>query len=652
MGDNIIALENIGKIFGTGDNAFCALDNIHLQIKRGEFVAIIGQSGSGKSTLMNILGALDKPSSGKYFLSGKDVSLLSNDDLSAVRLQEFGFVFQRYNLLNALSAGQNVALPAVYSGMTHEARQSRAQDLLALLSLGDKFSSAPNQLSGGQQQRVSIARALMNGAEVILADEPTGALDSKSGEAVLKILANLHRAGKTVILITHDQAIAAHAQRIIEIADGKIIGEQQGAAYNSSQDNVALPPLPASQVQSKFKKSAWQLLEAVNMARLAIVAHKMRALLTMLGIIIGIAAVSVAVALGNGTASQVLENISSLGTNTISIYPGQDFGDVRAQKVQSLQVGDAAALQRLAFVDSVSPEVGVGGSLLYAAKDSTAQLSGVAANYVGLKNLQILRGRFFDEQEVIGSAQLAVVDESTAQALFGDIDHAVGKTVLFNKQPLKIIGVAKLSDAFANNRNWYLWAPYSTVMRRLTGGTALRTLTVKIDENISAAEAQTRMGALLERRHQRRDFFMMSADEIRQSIEQTTTAMTMLITGVAILSLLVGGIGVMNIMLVSVTERTREIGIRMAIGASRRNIQQQFLIEAGFLCLLGGLLGVALAYIVGWIFNAVATEYRMEFSQTATLLALCSATLIGIIFGYTPAKRAAKLQPIAALAHE
>lgn len=648
MASALIELRDIGKTFGTAENQMVALAAVNLSIQAGEFVAIVGQSGSGKSTLMNILGALDTPTTGQYFLAGEAIGSLSDDALSHLRLNKFGFIFQRYNLLAALSVIENVALPAVYQGRDKTARIERAKQLLSQLGLGEKQHHFPNQLSGGQQQRVSIARALMNGGEIILADEPTGALDSQSGEAVLAVLTELNRIGHSIILITHDAKVAAHAGRIIEIADGKIISDKSNAAYQ-------LHPLKKTAVptnQSKLAGAGNQLREALHMATRAIDAHKMRALLTMLGIIIGICAVSLAVALGKGTTLQMLETISSLGTNTISIYAGANFGDVRAQKVQTLQMSDADALGKFDFVSSISPEVSSSGAILYQSTVNKARVSGVAANYASLKDLKIAHGRFFNAADVAGSRQLAVVDGNTAKQLFGVAAQAIGKLILYNKIPLKIIGVASMSDAFANNRDMQIWAPYSTVMQRITGGKVLGSLTVKIDDTIDFSAAEKRLGSVLERRHQSRDFFMLSSDAIRESISQTTRSMTMLIAGVAILSLIVGGIGVMNIMLVSVTERTREIGIRMAIGARGANIRQQFLLEAALLCLLGGGIGVVLAYIIGRLFNAMATEYSMVFSPSATLLALVSSSMIGIVFGYTPAKRAAKLQPITALARE
>lgn len=391
----IIEAEGINKFFGTGQNRVHVLKDMSFAIEEGDFVAIIGQSGSGKSTLMNILGCLDTQSSGVCRIGGVDIGTLDSDELAELRGKRIGFIFQRYNLLSTLSATENVALPAVYSGVDKKARLDRAKSLLADLGLPDKLENKPNELSGGQQQRVSIARALMNGGSIILADEPTGALDSKSGENVMDILTELNRRGHTIIVVTHDHHIAGFASRVIEIKDGSIISD------NRSREFVPAPEreLPRSPRASfLFRKD--QFVEAFKMSVQAILAHKMRSVLTMLGIIIGIASVVSVVALGRGSQEKIIANISSMGTNTINVYPGQGFGDRKSDKVKTLTVADSDVLGKQSYIDSATPNTTAGGHarLPQHHGERPAQRRGRAVfRRQGLKPAE---GRFFNRDDV------------------------------------------------------------------------------------------------------------------------------------------------------------------------------------------------------------------------------------------------------------
>lgn len=245
----IIEAEGINKFFGTGQNRVHVLKDMSFAIEEGDFVAIIGQSGSGKSTLMNILGCLDTQSSGVCRIGGVDIGTLDSDELAELRGKRIGFIFQRYNLLSTLSATENVALPAVYSGVDKKARLDRAKSLLADLGLPDKLENKPNELSGGQQQRVSIARALVRNPAVILADEPTGALDSHTGREVIGMLQQLHKEGHTVVLITHDNSIAVQAERIIRLEDGQVVYD--GDAH--APEAIVQPTLSGEAAQEEAK---------------------------------------------------------------------------------------------------------------------------------------------------------------------------------------------------------------------------------------------------------------------------------------------------------------------------------------------------------------------------------------------------------------
>ena len=642
---NIIEMKNINRYFGTGENRVHILKDISLNIEKGDFVAIIGQSGSGKSTLMNIIGCLDTATSGSYKIHNNETVELSNDQLSDLRSQTFGFIFQRYNLLSSLTAAENVALPAIYAGISQEQRLTRAKQLLEKLGLGDKWQNKPNQLSGGQQQRVSIARALMNGGEIILADEPTGALDSQSGENVMEILRQLHSEGHTIIMVTHDRKIAASANRVIEIKDGEIIGDSQKEAVQSAVKNTG-------KSKSRFGFSKDQLIEAFRMSVSAIVAHKMRSLLTMLGIIIGITSVVSVVALGNGSQQKILENIKGIGTNTMTIFNGTGFGDRRAEQMQNLTVNDANALSNQSYVQSVTPNSTSSGTLIYGNQTfSSTSLKGVSEQSFDVEGLTLKLGNTFTQEDIRNNQSVALIDESAKKSIFPH-ENPLGKIVMFNKRPLRIIGVVSDRQMGGASSSLNIYAPYSTVMNKISGSKKIASITVKVSDSVNSTVAEKGITELLQMRHSKKDFFIMNSDTIKQTIESTTSTMKLLISSIAFISLIVGGIGVMNIMLVSVTERTKEIGVRMAIGARQSNILQQFLIEAVLICLIGGVTGILLSGAIGLLFNTFMSDFAMAFSTASIIAAVAFSTLIGVVFGYMPAKRAAQLDPITALARE
>lgn len=646
--NNIIEISNLNKKFREGNNEVHILKDINLSIKSGDFIAIIGASGSGKSTLMNILGCLDTASNGSYKIDGEEASNMDSDGLAALRRKKFGFIFQRYNLLSTLTAIENVALPAVYSGVPQSEREDRAKKILSDLGLEDKIKNKPHELSGGQQQRVSIGRALMNGGEIILADEPTGALDSHSGEMVMGIIKELHEKGHTIILVTHDKNIANYANRIIEIKDGEIISDTSKSSHYSF---VKKETIKEKNSFSFFKD---QLVESFKMALNAISAHKLRSFLTMLGIIIGIASVVSIVALGNGSQQKILSDISSMGTNTIDIYPGEGFGDMRSGKVKTLTANDSQVLNRQSYVDSSTPNSSTSGALTYKNIAVNAQVKGVGYEFFDVKGIEIAKGNKFYQKDIKNNSQVAVIDKNTQNKLFPNGEDPIGKILFINKKPLKIIGVSQeKKSAFGNDDNLNIWSPYTTVMNRISGSKNIDSITVKIKDNVSMQAAEKSIIDLLTVKHGgKKDFFTMNTDSIKQTVESTTNTMTLLISSIAVIALIVGGIGVMNIMLVSVTERTKEIGVRMAIGAREYNILQQFLIEAILICLIGGAAGIALSYGISVLFNNIVTNFAMTFSTMSIIMAVVCSTMIGIIFGFMPARNASKLNPITALSRE
>lgn len=650
----LIELKGVFREYPSGDDMVAVLRNINLTIEPGEMVAIIGTSGSGKSTLMNILGCLDRPTQGVYLFEGRDTGALDGDELARLRREHFGFIFQRYHLLSDLTAVGNVEIPAIYAGRERGQRRERGKSLLRRLGLADRFNYRPGQLSGGQQQRVSIARALMNGGHMILADEPTGALDRRSGLEMMALLEELHAEGHTVVIVTHDPQVAAHAQRIIELSDGKIISDKPAEnARPSSPHAHKVTPAPLKQGAHAWRSMGDQFAEAMRMALLAMATHRLRTFLTMLGIIIGIASVVSVVALGEGSRQRILKDISSIGTNTIEVFPGKDFGDERSGKIETLVPRDADALEAQPYVDSVTPKLSKTASLRYRNLSLSGSIQGVGDQYFRVRGYELAMGRFFDRADVQKLAQDVVIDYNTRKKLFGLDANPVGKVIILGTVPARVVGVTEQKQsAFGNSENLQVWIPYTTAMWRVIGQSYLSSINVRVHEQVDTDAAEQSIIKLMTMRHGRKDFFTLNTDAIRQTIEQTTATMRLLISMIALISLVVGGIGVMNIMLVSVTERTREIGVRMAVGARRGDIMRQFLVEAVLVCLCGGVLGIVLALAVGVVFSWVGSSFSMIYSSGSIVAAFACATAVGVVFGYLPAKNAAQLDPVEALARE
>jgi macrolide transport system ATP-binding/permease protein len=644
----LLELAGVFRTYAAGEESFAALRNVDLAIEAGEWVAIMGPSGSGKSTLMNILGLLDRPTSGSYRVAGRDVRDLSADELAALRRARFGFIFQRYNLLSSLTALANVEVPAVYAGESIAERHRRAESLLNRFNLADRADCRPTQLSGGQQQRVSIARALMNGGEIILADEPTGALDSHSGEEVLRFLNGLHAEGHTIILVTHDSNVAAHAERIITLADGGIVTDRRTTQLSANHRQKSLSRRDLEPRGRLGSASG----EALRSALTAMRAHRLRTFLTMLGIVIGIASVASVVALGIGGREKVLSDIRALGTNSLYIYPGHGWGDERATSIKTLAASDAIALGEQSYVDSVSPLVSSTASIRFRNLSISGSINGVGAAYFRVHAFKVQAGSTFSQEDVRELSQVAVIDDKANERLFAGQDP-IGRVILIGKMPVRVIGVAKpAGELFSSGGSLNVWLPFTSVIGRLMGPTSLRSIIVRVRDDATMERAAAAVTDLLTRRHGMKDFLFFNTDTIRKSVESATATMTLLISSIAIISLIVGGIGVMNIMLVSVTERTREIGIRMAVGARQRDIRQQFLIEAIVVCVIGGTLGILLALLIGVIIGYTSSPFPMVFSPTSIVAALIVSTLIGIGFGYFPARQAAGLDPVEALARE
>ncbi|PXF28839.1 macrolide ABC transporter ATP-binding protein [Pokkaliibacter plantistimulans] len=653
----LIALQGITKTFRNGDLEVEVLHGIDLQIHAGEFVAIMGTSGSGKSTLMNILGCLDQASSGQYRFRGEDVSTLQGDELARLRRESFGFVFQSYNLIATATARENVEVPAIYTGLPAEQRQQRAAELLTSLGLENRQDHRPSQLSGGQQQRVSIARALMNGGQIILADEPTGALDSRSGEDVMALLQQLSADGHTVILITHDRQVAEHADRIIEIRDGHILSDSLRHALGDTHLH-ALGDAGARQkgVSRDFRPAEEQrrplvdITEATRMALRALHANVFRTVLTLLGIVIGVGSVITMLAIGDGAKQAVIDRISAMGSNLLLVRPGAPNQRGRST-VATLVEADVRAINELPNVLAVIPELTGTVTARAGGNDHSTETNATSAQFTLARNWPLAEGTFFTSDDEAQYATVAVLGKTVAGALFPDSDP-LGQYVMLNSILFQVIGIMSERGAspMGQDQDDVIFVPYSTGSLRLFGQKYLRNVTVAAEDVEQIDDTQAAVSKLLLERHQMEDFQIRNMASIIETASATQNTLTVLLGSIAAISLLVGGIGVMNIMLVSVTERTREIGIRMATGARTGNIQQQFLIEAMVVSALGGLLGVAGGLGVAALLDALGTSIR--FSLLPVVLAFGCAFATGLVFGYLPARKAARLDPVVALASE
>lgn len=640
----LIAIENVSKVYHTGGSDVRALDGVSLTIQRGEFVAIIGQSGSGKSTLMNVLGCLDRPSSGAYRVAGVEVGDLTSDELAALRCDVFGFVFQRYNLLSEMTAIENVELPAIYAGTPRAERLARAKSLIARLGLATRGEHRPSELSGGQQQRVSIARALMNGAEVILADEPTGALDSQSGRDVLALLKELHADGNTIILITHDAEVAAHAERVIQLSDGKVISDPGTPAQ---YHEIPITPI----VRSHGASVSSDISEAVKMALRSLRTNIFRTALTLLGVVIGVAAVVAMLAIGNGSKNNIMTSIESMGTNLLIVRPGAP-GVRGSGDVATLTSEDASAIGELPHVEALSPERSTAVTMRYGNADYASQIIGTWPSYGDVKEWPAKSGSWFTDDDVKGYAPVVMLGQTVVDGLFPDGENPIGKYVLLKNIPFEVVGVlsSKGATAFGSDQDSVAIVPLTTGFMRIFGLQYLSTISIKVDAAENVDTTQAAIQSLLLKRHQTEDFQIRNTSSMMEMAETASNTLTILLGSVAAISLIVGGIGVMNIMLVSVTERTREIGIRMATGAREMNILLQFNTEALVVCGIGGVIGVLLG--IGMALGSTMFDVKVAITPAPSVLAFFCAFATGLLFGYLPARKAAKLDPVVALSSE
>ncbi len=649
----LIELRKIHRTFTTdGGVEVHALRGIDLKIYPGEFLAIVGQSGSGKSTLMNLLGCLDRPTEGTYLFAGRDIKSFDADGLAWLRREAFGFVFQSYNLLGNATAEENVEVPAVYAGLSHKERRVRGEALLTSLGLGERLDHRPTQLSGGQQQRVSIARAMMNGGQVILADEPTGALDSQSGVEVMALLESLAREGHTVILITHDSEVAAHADRIIEFRDGEIISDTGPAeGVVNPEKNRELRDLFLSR---KITSPLAGVSEALRMALRSLRANIFRTILTLLGIVIGVASVVAMLAIGEGARQDIVDRISQIGTNRLTLQPARISGQRRSMP-STLTLEDAEAISDdLPNILGTLPQLQGNYTVRFQRQDYSTSVTAVTHNMPEVNNWPLASGVFYTREDSVDYTPVAVLGSTVANEIFPNGENPLGEYILIKNIPFQVIGVLTSkggSGGFnGGDQDDAVFVPFKTGALRLMGQNYANNISVFVDDIDQIEQTERNLIEYMIARHGTEDFRIFNSAELLETVSASQDTFTILLGSVAAISLLVGGIGVMNIMLVSVTERTREIGIRMATGARQTDIMSQFLSEAIVVSGIGGIIGVLTGVAVGYIL--IAFEVSIKFTSMPMILAFCCATATGLVFGFAPARKAARLDPVVALANE
>ena len=645
----LLQIKNITKVYNVGETRLDILKGINLTVEEGEFVAIMGPSGSGKSTLMHILGLLDRPTDGVYEIYGQNILKFNDNQTAFLRSKIIGFVFQQYNLLNKMTACDNVALPLVYSGGTN--RKERAEKLLNDVGLSDRTEHKPTQLSGGQQQRVAIARALVNNPKIIFADEPTGNLSSVQSDEIMQILTDLNKKGISIILVTHEPDIAKWADRLITIKDGQVIGDTKQKPSKKTESK------PLTVKKDSAHLSLAEFAENFFSAIRAIISNKTRSILTMLGIIIGVASIISMLALGSGAQKSLEKQITSMGTNLLYLMPGRiSLGGVSGSIVRRIYLKDVQALAtNTALIKNIDPNVNGSAQVVYGNKNTNTSITGATYVYQYMQNAVPQYGRFFTKTEDENLAKVCVIGTTVVKNLFGN-ENPVGKSIKINRKQFRVIGILPVKGAQGyRDADDIIIVPLNTAMKRLFGTQYVSYVSVEVQDGKMSETETYLLKTMLERNkltsEQADAFRIRNMSDMIQMLTSTTQTMTMLLGAVAGISLIVGGIGIMNIMLVSVSERTREIGLRKAIGATKIAVLLQFLIESSVLSLLGGMLGVSLGIAISLIVSKFA-GWAVFVSSFSIILSVGFSAFVGIVFGLWPAKKASELSPIEALRHD
>jgi macrolide transport system ATP-binding/permease protein len=651
VSDPLIKIQNIHKVYQMGDNSLTVLDDVNVEIEEGDFVAIMGPSGSGKSTLLNLIGCLDIPTSGQYFFGGRDISKHTEDELALFRRHELGFIFQQFNLLAGFDAAENVALPLLYS--EGKIITEKAQPLLAGVGLSDRSHHLPKEMSGGQQQRVAIARALVNNPRLILADEPTGNLDSQSEVQVLKILQDLNAQGMTIVMVTHEEEVGEKCKRIIRMRDGKVLSDVRNSPLEKSN---------AGKISLREKQhAALTMTEHFRQGLKQLLSNKVRTFLSILGVLIGVASVVTMLAIGKGAQKAIETQLSSLGANILMLRAGaMRVGGAASEAgaTATLYPEDSAAIKaKFSGIQEAAPTIQGRGQVSYKNKNWNTQVTGATPVYEKMRSYTPEEGRFFTEEENHKRARVAIIGATVQRELFGT-KKALGESIRLNKNTFIIIGILPEKGASGfRDQDDIILVPLQTAMKRLMGRNTIDSIDIQAKETADMGDLEDEILSFILARHkvpasQKEDAFQIrNMADIQQAISQSSQTMTVLLTVIAAISLLVGGIGIMNIMLVSVTERTKEIGLRKALGATGRDILNQFLVESVVVGVVGGAIGILSGILFALGLNAIS-GWATSISLTSIVVSFLFSLLIGLIFGVYPARAASKLHPIDALRSE
>ena len=655
---SMLELVDVHRTYLIGESTVHALRGVSLTIEQGEFVAIMGASGSGKSSLLQILGLLDNPDKGEYRIFGNNVNTMTEDEQAGVRNNVAGFVFQQFHLLKRMDIVDNVRLPYIYSGLKGNFRKE-AIERLKMVGLEHRIDHTPNQLSGGEQQRVAIARALVRDPLIIFADEPTGNLDTKNSGEIMKILQGLHEEGKTIIMVTHETDIAAYAARVITMRDGVILADERKPGKEPS---ISSGGEVGFDIHGSTKGSLLQdgrFIGFIAQAFQSILANKMRSFLSVLGILVGVASVIAMMALGEGAKASMQEQLKSMGSNMLSIRAG-------SAKIRGASQG-AGAVARFTFPDideiaslhtlvkNASGVVNGAGRIVYGNKNWSTNLTGVGYDYGSMRAAIPTIGRWFTREEIQTREKVAIIGVTIVKELFGTT-NPLGKTVKINRINFTVVGIAPAKGfSGPQDEDDVVIIPVNTAMYRVLGKNYLSGIFVEVASPTLIEQTKSAISALIIKRHRLKEgddsFNIRDMTEIQKMLSSTTQTMSLLLGSIAAISLVVGGIGIMNIMLVSVTERTREIGLRKAIGARKNDIMLQFLVESVGMTVSGGFIGIVLGIAISLILSYFA-GWSVITSPISVVLATAFSALTGIFFGLWPARKAAALKPVEALRYE